>query len=156
MTKIIVYTDGASRGNPGPSAIGVAICLPPAASAKAGDANGRVLKEYSKAIGKATNNEAEYQAVIFALKKIKALFGKKKVKDYEIEVKSDSQLLVSQLKGEYKLKEPHIQKLFIQVWNLMTDLGKVDFKYIPREENKLADKLANEALDRDNSNRKLF
>jgi len=144
MQKIIIYTDGASRGNPGPAAIGVAVC----------DAKGKVLKEYSKAIGKATNNEAEYQAVIFALKKIKALFGKKKVKESEILIKSDSQLLVSQLKGEYKLKESRIQRLFIQVWNIKTDFGKVDFKSIPREQNKLADQLANQALDK--GNKQLF
>ena len=136
MTKIIVYTDGASRGNPGPSAIGVAIC----------DAKGRALKEYSKAIGKATNNEAEYQAVIFALKKVRALYGKNKIRNYEIEIKSDSELLVSQLSGNYKIKKPHIQKLFIEVWNLMIDFGKVNFKSIPREQNKLADDLANQAL----------
>jgi len=146
MTKIIVFTDGASRGNPGPAAIGVII----------NNAKGQVLKEYSKAIGKATNNEAEYQAVIFALKKIKALFGKKKVKNYEIEIKSDSELLVSQLTRKYKIKEPNIQKLFIQTWNLMIDFGKVDFKSVPREQNKLADQLANEALDANDSNRKLF
>ncbi len=144
MTKIIVYTDGGSRGNPGPSAIGVAIC----------DAKGKVLKEYSKAIGKATNNVAEYQAVIFALKKIKALYGKNKVKNYEVLINSDSQLLVFQLTGKYKIKEPDIQKLFIQAWNLMLDFGKVNFKNIPREQNKLADQLASEALD--NKNKILF
>ena len=144
MTKIIVYTDGASRGNPGPAAIGVVI----------NNAKSQALKEYSKAIGKATNNEAEYQAVIFALKKIKALFGKKKVKNYELGIKSDSELLVSQLTGKYKIKEPNIQKLFIQTWNLMIDFGKVDFKSVPRQQNKLADQLANEALD--SKNRILF
>jgi ribonuclease HI len=146
MQKIIVYTDGASRGNPGPASIGVII----------NNAKGQVLKEYSKAIGKTTNNEAEYQAAIFALKKIKALFGKKKVKDYDVLIKSDSQLLVSQLTGKYKIKESNIQKLFIQAWNLMIDFGKVDFEYIPREQNKLADRLANEALDGDAVNSKLF
>ncbi len=146
MQKIIVYTDGASRGNPGPASIGVII----------NNAKSQVIKEYSKTIGKTTNNEAEYQAVIFALKKVKALFGKKKIKDYDILIKSDSQLLVSQLTGKYKIKEPNIQKLFIQAWNLMIDLGEVDFKHIPREQNKLADRLANEALDGNASNGKLL
>jgi ribonuclease HI len=146
MEKIIIYTDGASRGNPGPAAIGVVIC----------NQKGKVLKEYSKTIGEATNNEAEYQAVIFALKKVKALFGKKIIKSYKIEIRSDSELLVSQLTGTYKILDPKIQSLFIKVWNLKIDFGKINFKLISREENKHADKLANQALDNDKSNKKLF
>ncbi|MBU1046061.1 ribonuclease HI family protein [Patescibacteria group bacterium] len=137
MTKIIVFTDGASRGNPGPASLGVIIA----------DSRGAAQKEYSETIGKATNNEAEYQAVIFALKKIKALVGKAKIKNAEVLIKSDSELMVSQLSGKYKIKEPNIQKLFIQVWNLKIDYKKVDFQLIPREQNALADKLANQALD---------
>ncbi len=136
MNKFIVYTDGASKGNPGPAAVGIVIC----------DKNGKVLKEYSKEIGEATNNEAEYQAVILALKKIKLLYGKKKAKESEIEIRSDSQLLVSQLNGEYKILDEKIQKLFIEVWNLQTEFKKVVFKLIPREENKLADRAANKTL----------
>lgn len=139
MNKFIVYTDGASKGNPGPASIGVVIC----------NNKGEVLKEYSKEIGRATNNEAEYQAVIFALKKIKSLFGKKQIKQSEIEVRSDSQLLISQLNGSYKILDKKIQKLFIEVWNLKTEFGKVSFKLIPREENKLADKLANKIFQSD-------
>ncbi len=146
MSKIIIYTDGASRGNPGPSAIGVVIS----------GANGQVLKEYSKTISEGTNNEAEYQAVIFALKKVKTLFGKQKVKNCEIEVKADSELVVSQLTGKYRIKEPRIQELFIQAWNLMVDFGRLDFKFIPREQNKRADQLANQALDRDKMNGRLL
>ena len=136
MNKFIVYTDGASKGNPGPATVGIVIC----------DKNGKVLKEYSKEIGEATNNEAEYQAVILALKKIKLLYGKKKAKESEIEIRSDSQLLVSQLNGEYKILDEKIQKLFIEVWNLQTEFKKVVFKLIPREENKLADRAANKTL----------
>lgn len=139
MNKFIVYTDGASKGNPGPASIGVVIC----------NDKGEILKEYSKEIGKTTNNEAEYQAVIFALKKIKALFGKKKAKESEVEIRSDSQLLVSQLSGKYKILDKKIQKLFIDVWNLKTEFGKVTFKLVPREENKLADKLANKIFSTD-------
>jgi ribonuclease HI len=146
MQKITVYTDGASRGNPGPSAIGVVV----------GDEKEKILKQYSESIGQTTNNEAEYQAVIFALKKIKALIGKKKVKELEILIKSDSQLLVSQLEGEYKIKEPRIQKFFIQIWNLKVDYKKVDFTLVSREENQLADRLANQALDRVASAKKLL
>jgi len=132
MRKIIIYTDGGSRGNPGPSGIGAVI-----------DGKG-----YFEFIGQATNNEAEYQAVIFALKKAKALFGKKTAKETEVELKSDSELLIKQLNGQYKISEPRIQQLFLQAWNLKIDFGKVNFILIPREQNKEADKLVNQALDR--------
>jgi len=138
-SKIIIYTDGGSRGNPGPAALGVVIC----------DEKGKVLKEYSEYLGEnLTNNEAEYQAVIFALKKAKALFGKKAVRAAEVEVRSDSELLIKQLNGEYKIMEPRIQPLFLQVWNLRIDFGRVKFTAISREQNREADKLVNEALDR--------
>ena len=137
MTDYIIHTDGASKGNPGPASIGVVIAN------RAGD----VLKEYSQEIGETTNNVAEYQAVIFALKKIKALFGKKRAEQSEILIKSDSTLLVKQLNGEFKLKDEKIQKLFIEVWNLRLDFKRVSFENIPREKNKRADALANQALN---------
>ena len=130
--KIIIYTDGASRGNPGPSGMGVIV-------------DGR---EYFEFIGQGTNNEAEYRAVIFAFKKARALFGKKAIKDIEAEVRSDSELMIKQLNGEYKILEPRIQQLFLEAWNLKIDFAKVKFVLIPREENSRADKLANQALDR--------
>ncbi len=138
--KIIIYTDGGSRGNPGPSAIGVVL----------GD------KEYSENIGVRTNNEAEYEAVIFALKKAKALFGKKAIKTSEVEVRSDSELLIKQLNGEYKILEPKIQSLFLKAWNLRIDFGKVKFTLIPREKNKQADRLVNEALGSEARRQTLF
>jgi len=137
MRKIIIYTDGGSRGNPGPSAIGVVFC----------NEKGELIKKYSEEIGEATNNEAEYQAVIFALKKFKALFGNKLAKNSEIEVRADSELLIKQMQGLYKILEPKIQELFLAVWNLKLDFEKVKFKIIPREKNKEADRLVNEALD---------
>ena len=140
MKKIIICTDGGSRGNPGPSAIGVVIDD----------------RKYSEYIGSATNNEAEYQAVIFALKKARALFGKKNIKDVEVELRSDSELLIRQLNGEYKILEPKIQSLFIAVWNLKIDFGKVKFTVIPREKNKEADKLVNQALDNQAKTQTLF
>ncbi len=140
MEKIIIYTDGGSRGNPGPSAIGVVIAD----------------REYSEYIGTATNNEAEYKAVIFALKKAKALLGKERIKGLEMELKSDSELLIKQLNGEYKIMEPRIQHLFIEVWNLKIDFGKIKFTLIPREKNKEADRLANEALDAQTKTQTLF
>lgn len=135
--KIVIYTDGGSRGNPGPAAIGVVIY----------NDKKEIVKKYSEYLGHATNNEAEYQAVIFALKKIKLLFGKKKAKNMAIEVLTDSELVVKQLNHQYKLKEKNIQKLFIEAWNLILDFKQVSFKHIKREENKEADKLVNQALD---------
>lgn len=148
--KLIIYTDGGARGNPGPAAIGVVICKekgpPSPATAGFGEAS-EPIKKYNQAIGETTNNQAEYQAIIFAFKKIKALFGKKKVKNIEIEIRTDSELISQQLNHKYKIEEKNLQPLFLKVWNLMLDFGKVNFKYISREENKEADKLVNEALD---------
>lgn len=146
LKKIIVFTDGASRGNPGPGSLGLVIC----------DDKGREIKKYSEFLGKVTNNEAEYKAVIFALKKIKHLFGKKNIKKIEVQLNSDSELLVNQLEGRYKIKNPNIGNLFLEIWNLRIDFGKIEFKSIPREKNKEADRLANEALDQKNKSQKLF
>ncbi len=138
MKKVIIYTDGASRGNPGPASVGVAFC----------NEKGEVVKTYSHYLGDGiTNNEAEYQAVIHALRKFTALFGKQLAKKTELEIRADSELLVKQVKGEYKVSNPRIQDLFIQLWNLKTEFAKVNFKLVPREKNKEADRLANEALD---------
>ena len=142
MRKLILYTDGGSRGNPGPSAIGAVFC----------NEKGDIIKKYSESLGKKTNNEAEYEGVIFALKKFKALFGKKLAESSEIEIRADSELLVKQLNGQYKILEPKIQSLFLTVWNLKLDFKKVKFKLISREQNKTADLLVNEALDTKQSN----
>src|SRR3989344_801870 len=138
--KLVIFTDGGSRGNPGPSAIGVLI----------GD------KQYAEQIGVKTNNEAEYEAVVFALKKTKALLGKETIKKAEVELKSDSELLIKQLNGEYKILDEKIQPLFLKVWNLKIDFGKLKFTIIPREKNKLADQLVNEALDSQTRKQTLF
>jgi ribonuclease HI len=133
MDKIIMYSDGGSRGNPGPAGIGVYIET--------------LDKKYGEYIGETTNNVAEYAALIFGLKKIKQLVGKEKAKKYEIECYLDSELVVKQLNHEYKLKEEYIQKNFIEIWNLMLDFKKVVIIHIPREKNKIADALVNKALD---------
>ena len=147
MKKIIINTDGGSRGNPGPGAIGIIFS----------NEKGQSLKEYSEYLGdNFTNNEAEYRAVIFALQKFKALFGKKLAQNSEIELKSDSELLIKQLNGEYKILDPKIQSLFLKVWNLRLDFKKIRFTLISREKNKTADGLANKALDGANSTPKLF
>lgn len=147
MKKITIYTDGGSRGNPGPAAIGVVFC----------NEKGQTIKQYSKFLGENfTNNEAEYQAAIFALKKFKQLFGKKLAKNSEIELKSDSEFLIKQLKGEYKILGPKIQPLFLKVWNLKLDFKKVKFKFISREKNREADSLVNQALDNRERTQKLI
>jgi len=146
MRKIIIYTDGGSRGNPGPSAIGAVFC----------NEKGQIIKKYSQFLGEATNNEAEYKGVILALEKFKALFGKKLAKNTEIEIRSDSELLIRQLNGEYKILEPNIQSLFLAIWNLKIDFKKVKFKLISRKKNKEADRLVNEVLDGQSKTQKLF
>jgi ribonuclease HI len=142
MKKIIMYADGGSRNNPGPSAIGIFIET--------------LGKKYAEYIGEKTNNEAEYAALIFGLKKIKQVIGKEKAKTAEIECRLDSELVVKQLNHEYKLKEVYIQKNFIEIWNLMLDFGNVNIKHIPREQNKIADSLVNEALDDKEKQRNLL
>jgi len=134
--KLVVYTDGGARDNPGPAAIGVVITQ-----------EGQTLKKYADFIGQATNNQAEYQAVIFALQKVKLLFGKKKAKTMEIEICLDSELIVKQLNHQYKINEKDLQPLFLKIWNLILDFGQINFKYIPRQQNKQADRLVNQALD---------
>jgi len=130
--KLIIYTDGGSRGNPGPAGI----------SAVVGD------KKYFEFIGRATNNVAEYKAVIFALEKAKHLLGKDKAKKAEIEVRMDSELVKKQLSGEYRIKEDSLKILFADIHNLEFDFGKIKFVHIPREKNSEADKLANQAMDK--------
>lgn len=147
MKKIIIYTDGGSRGNPGPAAIGAIFC----------NEKGQKIKEHSEYLGaNLTNNEAEYQAVISALKKFKALYGKKLAKNSEIEVRSDSELLVKQLNGEYKILDEKIQPLFLELWNLRLDFKKLKFKLIPREKNREADRLVNETFDKESRTQKLI
>ncbi len=133
MEKILIYTDGGSRGNPGPAAIGVWIET--------------LNKKYGETIGEATNNDAEYQALIFALKKCKSLMGKKQAKQIELECRLDSELIVKQLNHEYKISQENTQRYFIEVWNLMLDFEKVTFVHVPREQNKIADEMVNQALD---------
>ena len=135
--KFIIYTDGGSRGNPGPAALGVVIC----------NEEGEPVKKYGEAIGEATNNEAEYQALIFALKKIKQVFGKEKMKQSEIEIRMDSELIVKQINHQYKIEEPGLQSLFLRVWNLLLDFGNYKFVAVLREQNSEADRLVNQALD---------
>ncbi|HYR52449.1 MAG TPA: ribonuclease HI family protein [Candidatus Dormibacteraeota bacterium] len=129
--KYIVHTDGAARGNPGPAAIGVVI----------EDEDGRTVYEASRALGVRTNNEAEYQALITALEYLKD------VRPSEAEFRLDSELVVKQLNGEYKVKEPRLQSLHGQVVMLLNAVPKYRIRHVRREQNARADELANEALD---------
>lgn len=132
---LIVNTDGASRGNPGPASYGYIIKTD----------TGVILHQEGKRIGKATNNVAEYTAVLKALSYIKENFAKKA--PHEIEVISDSQLIVRQLAGLYKIKNKPLKEIFTSIKILEMGLGTVKFKNVPREQNFIADRLANQALD---------
>ncbi|MBI2481968.1 MAG: ribonuclease HI family protein [Candidatus Vogelbacteria bacterium] len=135
--KLIVNTDGGARGNPGPAGVGVVIT----------SENGQVLKTISQGIGVATNNEAEYKAVILALETLKNMYGSK-VHNYDIELRLDSELVQKQLTREYKVKEERLKVFFTQIVTLqLKDVPKVHFVHIPRTQNKIADRLANEAMD---------
>jgi len=147
MKKIIIYTDGGSRGNPGKAGIGVVFC----------NEKEQIIKKYGEYLGdNLTNNDVEYQAIIFALKKFKALFGKKLAEISDVEIRADSELVVKQLNGDYRLENPKIQQFFIEIWNLKFDFKSVKFKHIPREKNKEADRLVNEALDKEAGTKPLF
>ena len=135
VNKVIIHCDGGSRGNPGSSALGVVI-----------EYDGKI-KEYSEYLGEKTNNEAEYEAVIFALKKAKALLGKLGVKNREAEVLVDSELLFKQITGKYKVLDKKIQSLFLRLWNLKIDFPHIVFRHILRDGNKKADALVNRELD---------
>ncbi len=135
--KIIIYTDGGSRGNPGPAALGVVIK----------DERGETLKSYGEALGIKTNNEAEYEAVVYGLKKIKQLFGSAKLKNIQIEMRMDSQLIQRQLSGEYKIENEKLFPAFIKINNFQVEHGALKFTHVPREKNRDADRMVNQAHD---------
>ena len=140
MDKIYLKTDGGSRGNPGPAAIGAVFY----------DGDSKIIHSYKKFIGTGTNNDAEYQAILEALKIVSQSqwFQKCDPQDHEISCRLDSQLVVEQLNGRYKVKQPHIMAYVEQIRRLISDYGLVvSFTHIPREQNKDADALVNEALD---------
>ena len=129
--KLIIYTDGGARGNPGPAGIGAVLM----------DENKNIISEIFKYIGNATNNQAEYQALIAGLIKAKEL------KAMEVEVFLDSELVVKQLNREYRVKDKNLALLFVKAYNISLSFKKIIFKHILREKNKQADKLVNLALD---------
>lgn len=134
MNSILsIYTDGGSRGNPGPSAIGVVVK----------NDKSEIVFELGKYIGKTTNNVAEYTAIINALE---WLAGKDKIE--EVKFYSDSQLVVNQLTGSYRIKDAKLISLSIKIKNLEKNISsKISYYYLGRENNKLADALVNKTLD---------
>jgi ribonuclease HI len=136
--KYIVHTDGGARGNPGPAGIGFVIA----------DEKGVALKKVGKYIGEATNNVAEYEALIHALTELKKVIPKEKRKESHVDVHMDSELVVKQLNGEYQIKEEPLQLLFVKVWNLrVSEFPNITFTHVMREDNSVADALYNKALD---------
>jgi ribonuclease HI len=128
--RLTAYTDGASSGNPGPASIGAVIQ----------DGGGKVIARISRRIGHATNNQAEYRAIIAALEEALRLGAE------EVDIKSDSELVVKQLNGRYRVKKATLRPLYQKVVQLTGSLGAFSIAYIPREQNGEADRLANQAL----------
>jgi probable phosphoglycerate mutase len=129
--KALLYTDGGARGNPGPAAYGFVL--------EADD--GTVLAAVGEAIGEATNNTAEYRGLIAGLARAVELSVP------EVEVRSDSELLVKQMRGEYRVKNANLRALSLEAARLARTIGKVSYVHVRREKNELADRLVNEALD---------
>ena len=140
--KYIIYTDGGSRGNPGPSGAGAVIL----------DENENVLKEVTKYTGEQTNNFAEYEAIIIGLEGLKKLVPEKERKEVEIEIRMDSELIQKQMTNEYQIKVENLFGQYIRVHNIQVkDFPNITFVHVPREENMHADKLANDAMDSGNN-----
>ena len=131
MNRLTIFADGASRGNPGLSSIGALI------RSDKGEAVARI----SQKIGRATNNQAEYRALITALEEAIRLGGE------QVEIRMDSQLVVRQVRGQYRVKSPSIKPLYQQVITLLSKLTGFTITHIPRRQNQEADSLANKALD---------
>ena len=131
MSRLTVNVDGGARGNPGPAAVGVVVR----------DADGEVLEEAGERIGRATNNVAEYRALLLGIERAAALGAS------ELELVGDSELIVRQVKGEYKVKDATMRKLHAQVKRALEPFDRWSIRHVRREENADADRLVNEALD---------
>lgn len=129
--KLTTYTDGGSRSNPGPAATGIVIK----------DRSGKILAHYGEYLGVQTNNVAEYAAIISALKKAKELGAT------EVECVADSKLVIEQLSGNWKVKEPTLQKMWLEAWNLLHSFQKHKLSHTLRAGNKEADAEVNKILD---------
>ena len=129
--SLIVSCDGAARGNPGPAGAGSSLATP----------DGTVVAEIAQGLGETTNNVAEYTAVILGLERAKELGAT------DVLLRSDSQLLINQLTGIYRVKTPHLQPLHRRVRTLAASFGAIRFEHVPRERNREADRLANAGVD---------
>ncbi len=135
--RVTIYADGGARGNPGPAGAGAVLVK-----------DGRIVKEISKFLGRQTNNAAEYAAVILGLEAAKKLLGHR-TKTAPVELRVDSELVARQLLGRYQVKEPALFPLYIKVHNLrVKDFPHLTVLHVPRNENRDADRLANDAMDR--------
>jgi ribonuclease HI len=128
--RVIINADGASRHNPGPAAIGATLK----------DEQGRLLASISRRIGRATNNQAEYQALIAALEKAIGLGARR------VDIRLDSELVVKQMKGRYRVKNAALRPLYLRVGELLSQFKGFTISSVPREQNAEADRLANKAL----------
>lgn len=133
--KLIVFTDGASRGNPGLASYGFVIY----------DSNKKVLHEEGKYIGITTNNVAEYSSVLESLRYIQEIY--KDSLPMEVNYYADSRLVVEQLSGRFKIKSLHLMEIIVEIRKLEKEIGKITYHHVPREQNKAADHMANVALD---------
>ena len=133
-----IHADGGSRGNPGPAGAGAMIR----------DERGNSVASVSQFLGTRTNNFAEYEAVILAFETLAKLVGAGKCKDTPVMVKMDSELVVKQMKKEYKVKHPVLKEQYARLAQGASAFGSVTFTHVPREENSDADALANAAMDR--------
>ncbi|OHA49134.1 MAG: hypothetical protein A2682_03815 [Candidatus Terrybacteria bacterium RIFCSPHIGHO2_01_FULL_58_15] len=140
--RFTISADGGARGNPGPAALGYVIR----------DSEGKLVKALGEAIGETTNNVAEYRAAVAALKKLKALIGTIRARETEVEVRMDSELVTRHMNRQYKIRDAKLVPLFIELWNATQDYGAVRFHHVPRSDNREADQLVNEALDRPQGN----
>ncbi len=132
MKKAKMFADGGARGNPGPAGSGAVIY----------DENDNIIAEVFEYIGEATNNQAEYYGVIIGLKKAKEIGVR------ELDVFLDSELIVKQVNGEYRVKNEILAKKYLEVYNLKQSFVSISFSHIPREKNQKADSLVNKAIDK--------
>ncbi|HEY1565953.1 MAG TPA: ribonuclease HI family protein [Solirubrobacteraceae bacterium] len=130
-TRVVVHVDGGARGNPGPAAVGVVVSAP----------GGEVLDEYAESIGVATNNVAEYQALLRGVERARALGAR------EAEFVNDSELVAKQINGDYKVKHPAMRPLYEQAIVALRAFDRWSIRSVPRAQNARADALVNDALD---------
>jgi ribonuclease HI len=142
MTHFTIHADGGSRGNPGPAGAGAMIR----------DHLGNSIASVSQFLGTRTNNFAEYEAVILAFETLTKLIGEGKSAATVVEVKMDSELVVKQMKGIYKVKHPTMKAQYARLIHAIGAFKDVSFSHVPRAQNSDADALANEAMDRGSSN----